>query len=206
MKKVILFFCLILNISYGFSQTKFLSDNGGKGINLSDSGGNQNLWASKAKIVRSKDWGDNFFYVIWADTGTYMGNTPLSDNNNSMESLPNANIFAIKMVKNGSSYQKDLSFGSSGLLKITDRFDQSMEEISAFPYNNGFVIAYSTSSSGNESAGFIQYYDSVGNSQISSSGDGGTGNTSFKLDYFSTGFPVLDKNVMSPKPDFFHPC
>ncbi|MGC8728267.1 MAG: fibronectin type III domain-containing protein [Elusimicrobiales bacterium] len=189
MKKVILFFCLILNISYGFSQTKFLSDNGGKGINLSDSGGNQNLWASKAKIVRSKDWGDNFFYVIWADTGTYMGNTPLSDNNNSMESLPNANIFAIKMVKNGNSYQKDLSFGSSGLLKITDRFDQSMKEISAFPYNNGFVIAYSTSSSGNEPVGFVQYYNLSGVAQISSLGDG-SGNNSLKLDSYSPGFPL----------------
>ncbi|HOJ85333.1 MAG TPA: hypothetical protein PLD81_06335 [Elusimicrobiales bacterium] len=189
MKKVILFFCFILNISYGFSQTKFFSDNDGKGINLSDSGGNQEIWSSKAKIVRSKDWGGNFFYVIWADTGTYMGNIPLSDSNGNQEGLPNANIFAIRMVKNGNSYEKDLSFGSSGLLKITDRFDQSMEEISAFPYNNGFVIAYSTSSSGNNPVGFVQYYNLSGVAQISSFGDG-SGNTSLKLDSYSPGLPL----------------
>ncbi|GAB4030086.1 MAG: hypothetical protein Fur0012_05420 [Elusimicrobiota bacterium] len=107
-----------------------------------------------------------FFYVVWADTATYSGYTPLSDANNSSSVLPNASIFAIKMVKSGNTYQKDTSFGSSGLLRITDRFDQSVEDLPVFPYNNGFVVVYSTSSASNPPVGFVQYYESNGVAQL----------------------------------------
>lgn len=176
---------LSLNLS---AQTKLFSENDGKGIVISTSGGNQVIWNSKSKIVKSKNWGDNFFYVVWADTGTYSGYSPLGDLNNT--GLPNANIFAIRMVKDGSTYKKDTSFGNSGLIRITDRFDQSVEELSVFPYNNGFVIVYSTSSASNAPAGFVQYYNQSGAAQINSSGDGESENTSFKLDYFSPNFPA----------------
>ncbi|GAB4030083.1 MAG: hypothetical protein Fur0012_05410 [Elusimicrobiota bacterium] len=51
----------VFSVSSVYAQTKFFTDNSGKGLTLSDSGGNQQLLSSKAKIVKSKGWGDNFF-------------------------------------------------------------------------------------------------------------------------------------------------
>jgi hypothetical protein len=191
MKNKYLFFAFVfLFMSSGlFSQTRLIGDNDNKGSKISDSGGLQQVWDSKTKIVKSKNWGDSFFYVIWADTGTLGTHFPLADENANEENLPNASIFAVKMKKDGNTYIKDTSFGTDSLLVITDRFDQSLREIDAFPNGNGFVVVYSTSASGARVEGFIQHYDSSGLAQINSSGDGYSGNTAFKLPDFDYDFP-----------------
>jgi hypothetical protein len=190
MKNKYLFFAFVfLFMSSGlFSQTRLIGDNDNKGSKISDSGGLQQVWDSKTKIVKSKSWGDNFFYVIWADTGTLGDHSPLDVANANEEGLPNASIFAVKMKKAGNTYTKDTSFGSDSLLVITDRFDQSLREINAFPNGEGFVVVYSTSASGARVEGFVQYYDEEGNQVITGSGvgygDGYFGNTAFKLPNF----------------------
>jgi len=191
MKNKYLFFAFVfLFMSSGlFSQTKLIVDNDNKGSKISDSGGLQQVWDSKTKIVKSKSWGDDFFYVIWADTGTLGTHSPLAEDNANEENLPNASIFAVKMIKSGNTYIKDDNFGTNSLLVITDRFDQSLREINAFPNGNGFVIMYSTSAQGAVVEGFVQYYNNTGVAQISSVGDGGTGNTAFKLPNFNYHFP-----------------
>ncbi|MBP7795892.1 MAG: fibronectin type III domain-containing protein [Elusimicrobiales bacterium] len=190
MKNKYLFFAFVfLFMSSGlFSQTRLIGDNDNKGSKISDSGGLQQVWDSKTKIVKSKSWGDNFFYVIWADTGTLGDHSPLDVANANEEGLPNASIFAVKMKKAGNTYTKDTSFGSDSLLVITDRFDQSLREINAFPNGEGFVVVYSTSASGARVEGFVQYYNSSGVAQINSSGDG-SGNKSFQLSDFNYDFP-----------------
>ncbi|NLH38630.1 MAG: hypothetical protein GX445_01010 [Elusimicrobia bacterium] len=189
MKNKYLFFAFIFFfMSSGlFSQTKLIND---KGLSISDSGGLQQVWDSKTKIVKSKAWGDTFFYVIWADTGTYSGHSPSADPNANLngENLPNASLFAVKMKKDGNTYIKDINFGTNGLVVITDRYDQSVRDINAFPNGNGFVIMYSTSASGAGVEGFIQSYSSTGVAQITSGNDG-SGNTSYKLPNFNYDFP-----------------
>lgn len=185
-----MFLCFLFSALNIYSQTKLFQD---KGLNISNSGGIQNISISKAKIIKSKDWGDNFFYIIWADTGSININgdeyQPLDQQNSG--SLPNANIFAIKIIKDGNTYKKDDSFGNNGLLRITDRYDQ-VKDLDVYPYpsQNGFFISYTTSSTGTESAGFVQIFNGNGEPQINSGGDG-SNNKSWKIINFSTYTPVV---------------